>query len=362
MKMASRLSGILMIWSVIALSSIAFAQSKKTFEEIDISISKDEEGIELKGKYCLPKGKGPWPAVLLVNIQPFSDADQANSGIPLYRDLAFSLASAGFAVLRMHSRCWTNPSLLPAETTMDQLNSDVNEAILWLKSQKGIKNQRIGLLSYQDNIVGSLKLCTSEHVGYVVGLQPVSSSPLEHVCEQTARVLANTTLPDSTQIKYLDLLYILLSLSKNSHHVEHLQRQMGDVVDNHLPMFAEWEIEHLALSRNDRKYLLSYLNSAHMQSFISQSLQRELESCQLPVLIIAGKSPKTVGFPYRKDLLERACAEKGAFSWKCLFWEDHDHYLRKAIENDSLLNRTEKALSDQAIREIVMFEESVNKK
>ena len=360
--MASKVSGILLLWLVISFIPSMRAQTNNDFDEEEVMFYNEQDGLELRGRYCTPKHQGPWPAVLLVNVQPFSDADQANSGIPLYKNLAHSLASSGFAVLRMHGRCWTNPSLLPAEATLDQLNSDVHSAISWLRRQQGVRNEPVGLVSYQDNMLAALNLCTKEDVGFIVGLQPISSSGLEHICEQTSRVLAKTTLPDSTQIKYLDLLYVLLSLSKHSEQGDRLQRQMDDVVDNHLPMFAEWEIEHLALSRNDRKYLLSYLNSVHMQSFIKQPYQVVLKSCPLPVLIIAGKSPKTVGFPYRWDKLQRSCEEKREAMWKCVFWEDHDHYLRKTQDDHTLLDEPGKDVSLETILEIVKFAESVKKK
>jgi hypothetical protein len=361
--MVNRLFGILLlVWVVISFIPSVYAQSNTEFEEKEVVIQNEQEGLELRGRYCIPKKQGPWPAVLLVNVQPFSDADQANSGIPMYKDLAHSLASSGFAVLRMHGRCWTNPSLLPAEATLDQLNTDVLTAISWLRKQRGVRNEPVGLINYQDNMLAALDFCANEDVGFIVGLQPISSSALEHICEQTSRVLANTTLPDSTQIKYLDLLYVLLSLSKQGDQGGRLQRQMDDVVENHLPMFAEWEIEHLALARNDRKYLLSYLNSAHMQSFIKQPYQSVLKSCQLPVMIIAGKSPKTVGFPYRWDILQRFCVEKSEAKWKCIFWDDHDHYLRKTTNENILLNDSGKGVSAATILEIVKFAESVKKK
>lgn len=363
MKMGSRFFLEFSLWCLLLwVPGILSAQEKVSFSEEEVRWPSSDDGVYLSGILSIPKKKAPWPAVLLVNSQAFSDADQANSGNPVYRDLARGLAEAGFVVLRVHSRCWTDPTILPSEVTMNVLYEDVFSSAQWLRSYKGVQLSNYGVIAYQENILAAMALCNNGFpIQYVIGMQPMANSPLEHVCEQTARVLANTSLPDSTQIKYLDLLYILLRTIKVEADEDRTRRQLNDVIENHMAHFEDWEIEELALSRNDRGYLMSYLQSAHMKSFIDQPLKTEYQTCSLPVLVLSGKPADTAGFRYRQDLLEKICLEKKDFNWKYVFLEDHDHYFKTVHSVAGQADRNAEAVFSQKLREeILQFIESIN--
>lgn len=363
MKMGNRGIFVYCLWCFyLWVPGILSAQERVSFSEEEVRWPSSDDGVYLSGILSTPKKKSPWPAVLLVNSQAFSDADQANSGNPVYRDLARGLSEAGFAVLRVHSRCWTDPSILPSEVTMGVLFEDVLSSAQWLRQHKGVNISNYGVIAYQENILAALALCNNGFpIQYVIGMQPMANSPLEHVCEQTARVLANTSLPDSTQIKYLDLLYILLRTIRMEADEDRTRRQLNDIIENHMAHFEDWEIEELALSRNDRGYLMSYLQSIHMKSFISQPLKSEYQSCSLPVLMLSGKPADTAGFRYRQDLLEKICREKKDLSWKYVFLEDHDHYFKAVHSGAGQADRKVDAVFSQKLRdEILQFIQSIN--
>jgi uncharacterized protein len=363
MKKGSRGFCAIGLWCFFLIAPVFLsAQDKVAFSEEEVRWPSSDDGIFLSGILSIPKKKAPWPAVLLVNSQAFSDADQANSGNPVYRDLARGLAEAGFAVLRVHSRCWTDASILPSEVTMGVLFEDVLSSAQWLRNCKGVNLSNYGVIAYQENMLAALALCNNGFpIQYVIGMQPMANSPLEHVCEQTARVLANTSLPDSTQIKYLDLLYILLRTIKVEADEDRTRRQLNDVIENHMAHFEDWEIEELALSRNDRGYLMSYLQSVHMKSFISLPLKSEYQACSLPVLVLSGKPADTAGFRYRQDLLEKICREKKDLNWKYVFLEDHDHYFKAVHSGAGQTDRREDAVFSQKLRsEILQFIQSIN--
>src|SRR5262249_54923175 len=58
----------------------------------------------LPGMLTLPKGTGPFPAVVLVHGSGPNDADESIGGAKPFKDLAWGLASQGVAVLRYVKR------------------------------------------------------------------------------------------------------------------------------------------------------------------------------------------------------------------------------------------------------------------
>lgn len=63
----------------------------------------------LPGTLTLPKGAGPFPAVVLVHGSGPNDADESIGGTKVFKDLAWGLASTGVAVLRYMKRTRHSP-------------------------------------------------------------------------------------------------------------------------------------------------------------------------------------------------------------------------------------------------------------
>jgi uncharacterized protein len=82
----------------------------ETFVERDVKVSLGAGGPELPGNLALPKGAGPFPAVVLVHGSGPNDADESIGGNKVFKDLAWGLASNGIAVLRYVKRSRQAPA------------------------------------------------------------------------------------------------------------------------------------------------------------------------------------------------------------------------------------------------------------
>jgi uncharacterized protein len=82
----------------------------ETFVEREVKVSLGGGGLELPGTLTLPKGKGPFPAAVLVHGSGPNDADESIGGNKIFKDLAWGLASKGVAVLRYVKRSRYSPS------------------------------------------------------------------------------------------------------------------------------------------------------------------------------------------------------------------------------------------------------------
>src|SRR5437868_1155092 len=76
--------------------------NRDTFDEREVTVGKGE--WELPGTLGLPKGSGPFPAVVLVQGSGPQDRDETMGVNKPFQDIAWGLASNGIAVLRYDKR------------------------------------------------------------------------------------------------------------------------------------------------------------------------------------------------------------------------------------------------------------------
>lgn len=99
-----------------------------TYTEQEITVG--EGKYALPGTLTLPKGDGPFPAVVLIHGSGTHDRDSSiGSGKP-FRDLAVGLASQGIAVLRYDKVTYEHTFKVSAEPKFTLKNESVDDALL----------------------------------------------------------------------------------------------------------------------------------------------------------------------------------------------------------------------------------------
>lgn len=106
----------------------------------------------LPGKLCVPKGKGPFPLVILSHGSGPNGMDEKMGPNRIFRDLAYGLASQGIAVYRFHKRTYVY-GLESAEnsdelTVKEEYLDDLYAAIDTLRSFPRIDSTRLFLMGH----------------------------------------------------------------------------------------------------------------------------------------------------------------------------------------------------------------------
>jgi dienelactone hydrolase len=106
----------------------------------------------LKGTLTLPKGKGPFPAVVLIQGSGPHDQDETIGPNKPFRDLAWGLATQGIAVLRFEKRTFAHGAKFvknkDAITIKEEVEDDALAAAKLLRSHKEIDPKRVFLLGH----------------------------------------------------------------------------------------------------------------------------------------------------------------------------------------------------------------------
>jgi dienelactone hydrolase len=108
--------------------------------EREVSVGK------LPGHLTLPKGKGPFPGVVLVHGSGPNDEDESIGPNKVFKDLALGLAGKGIAVLRYNKR--TRVEHKDVATIRDEVIDDAAAAIDVLTAQPEIDKKRVAMIGH----------------------------------------------------------------------------------------------------------------------------------------------------------------------------------------------------------------------
>ena len=124
------------------------------FEEHEVKIGADGDW-PLPGTLTVPKGAGPFPAVVLVHGSGPNDRDETLGPNKPFQDLAWGLGSNGIAVLRYEKRTRiygpklvADPKFMAALTVKEETIDDALEAVRLLRTTEGIVRKKIFVLGH----------------------------------------------------------------------------------------------------------------------------------------------------------------------------------------------------------------------
>ncbi len=167
------------------------------FREIESSFG--AAGWELPATLAIPKGEGPFPAVILVHGSGPNDRDETVGPNKPFRDLAWGMASRGIAVLRYDKRTKVHAQKLLAEanklkpiTVREETMDDAGYALEWLRQRREVDARRIVLLGH--SLGGMLApRIAKDHLGFAgLVLLAGSTRPLEKVMIEQIEYIAKS--------------------------------------------------------------------------------------------------------------------------------------------------------------------------
>jgi dienelactone hydrolase len=155
----------------------------------------------LPGTLSMPRGDGPFAAVLLVHGSGPQDRDETIPPNKPFRDLAWGLASQGIAVLRYDKRTKVYAAQLVSEidtlTVKEEVIDDALEAVALLRERPEIDAQRIFVLGH--SLGGYLAPRIGAADPQIRGLIILAGSarPLEDVILDQMTYILSLSVPDA---------------------------------------------------------------------------------------------------------------------------------------------------------------------
>ena len=174
------------------------------FDSVELNLPVPALG-ELPGILTMPKGDGPFPAVVLIQGSGASDKDEAVMGLRPFRDIAEGLAEQGIAVYRFDKRTYVYGMVMADNrrlTLMDESIDDAVNAVQLLAKQEKIDPERIFVLGHSlggnaiPAIARELKKQPADSRGFI--MMAASPRPLEELAREQNEFLYSL-MPEETE-------------------------------------------------------------------------------------------------------------------------------------------------------------------
>lgn len=147
--------------------------------------------LAVPGTMTVPRGRGPWPAIVLLGSGPF-DRDLTMGPNKAFKDLAWGLASRGVAVARFDkvTHVHTEVGSAPGFTMVDEYVPHAIAAVHLLQQQRNVDPARVFVLGHSGGGKATPRVAAAE--ASVAGLVSLAGDtlPLTQAAVRVARYLA----------------------------------------------------------------------------------------------------------------------------------------------------------------------------
>jgi dienelactone hydrolase len=150
------------------------------YDAREVAYDNAKDTTRLTGTLTLPKGAGPFPAVLLITGSGTQDRDETLFGHKPFLVIADQLTKKGVAVLRVDDPGAGGSTGDVQNATVEKHARDAEAGIAFLKAQKEIDPKRIGLIGHSEGgIIAAVVAASSKEVAFVVSLAGTGVSGAE---------------------------------------------------------------------------------------------------------------------------------------------------------------------------------------
>lgn len=181
------------------LASVA-VRTETARNPTDADVTIPGNGFLLAGTLTLPPdaGRRRHPAVVLVAGSGPVDRDSTVAGIPIFTQLAGSLAGRGFVVLRYDKRGVGQSGGRTETATLQDYADDLVAAVKWLEKRKDVDKRRLAVAGHSEGAaVAMLAAAREGKIKSLVLISAPGTTGAELILEQQQHQLALMNVPEA---------------------------------------------------------------------------------------------------------------------------------------------------------------------
>jgi uncharacterized protein len=253
----------------------------------DITFKNDIQKFKLAGTLTIPEGKGPFPAVILVSGSGQQNRDSELMGHKPFWVIADYLSRNGIAVLRYDDRgMGQSEGDFQAATTAD-FAYDAQSAYIFLKKQKKIDKNRIGIVGHSEGgMVAQMVAAADTQVRLIVLLASPGVPISELMLKQTEMTLRQSGISEEEIQVSIELNKKFYNVLLNQADNTIAKKEIEQIIQTHANSMTSEEASEI---KRQQPLLVKTMLTPWFRYFINFNPEYYLKQIKCPVLAINGE-------------------------------------------------------------------------
>jgi uncharacterized protein len=277
----------------------------------DITFRNDEANISLAGTLTMPKGKGKFPAVVLISGSGPQDRNEELLGHKPFLVLADHLTRNGFAVLRFDDRGTGESEGDFGKATSFDFATDAFAAVQYLQTRKEINRSKIGLLGHSEGGIIA-PIVASDHpsdIGFIVLFAGPGLPGYKIVLMQQELIGKASGIPAEELEKGISINKKVFEKVNQLKDTDQLRSELTQLINDELEK-TQLEIPGNISKEDFTAMQIEQIINPWMLNFLTHDPAPVLEKVSCPVLALIGENDLQV--PSKENLTAiKKAIEKG---------------------------------------------------
>ena len=317
----------------------------------EVSFTNEKEGNTLTGTLTIPKGKGPFPAMVLVSGSGQQNRDEELMNHRPFWVIADYCARHGIAVLRYDDRGMGGSTGEVENATSLDFSYDAEAAFDFLRKQKHIDASRVGILGHSEGgIINFMVSARRPEVAFLVSLAGPAVNGIEVLKEQQVAILRASGMTEE-----------MIAFSQNSN------RQLFDIVESsndreEADSLMRQLVKGWGYNEELTEQTVSGMTMPWMYYFLKYDPTEAIVKTNCPALLLNGSKDLQVIASQNLPAYEKIIAEHGKTNLTLHEMPDLNHLFQHcetgAIEEYATIDET---ISPEVLEMIVGFVKKIEK-
>jgi pimeloyl-ACP methyl ester carboxylesterase len=274
------------------------------YDEEEVSYRNEKDNIKIGGTLTVPRGGGPYPAVLLITGSGTQDRNETIAGHRPFLVMADHLTRNGIAVLRVDDRGVGGTDLGSLSATSENFAEDVLAGVEFLKQRKQIDPKFIGLIGHSEGgMIAPMVAARSKDVSFIVLLAGLGQRGEDVIYTQTELIQkAQGTHVDTTR-HTLSLAKRINAIVKSETDAKRIEQRINEEIAAYDGTLGDLQKKLLEPAVRTVKTYMPMYKTPWYRYFITFDPLPVLKNVKVPVLALNGELDLQVAAKENLDLI-----------------------------------------------------------
>ncbi len=274
------------------------------YDEQEVSYRNEKDNIKIAGTLTLPRGGGPYPAVLLITGSGSQDRNEAIAGHRPFLVLSDYLTRNGIAVLRVDDRGIGGTDLGSLSVTSENFAEDVVAGVEFLKQRKEINPKVIGLIGHSEGgMIAPMVAARSKDVSFIVLLAGLGQRGEDVIYTQTELIHKAQGTPPDTLTHIMLLSRRINAVVKAEADEKRVEQRINEEIAAYGGTLSELQKKSFERAAAGMRAFMPMYKTPWYRYFITYDPRPVLKNVKVPVLALNGEHDLQVAWKENLDLI-----------------------------------------------------------